>query len=109
MANKVNNDVTIVSDRSRFTDIAMDQAGDALSNKEQEYVKIWSITMSKESAAKFRFLFFIITLLAVLFALIIGFLVWKVYPLLKTEGGFKEILNPMPIFKRKNKDESQES
>jgi len=91
------NDVTVVSDRSRFTDITLETTPESLTGKPSEYVSIWSIVMSKQSAARFRFLFFLITTLAVLLAIIVGWFLWKLYPTLKKRGGLKELLNPIPF------------
>lgn len=91
------NDVTVVSDRSRFTDISLGQMPEALGGKPGEYVSIWNIVMSKKSATRFRFLFFFITTIAVLFALILGWITWKFYPQLKKKGGLRELFNPIPI------------
>lgn len=90
------NDVTVVSDRSRFTDITLGVMPESLSGKPGEYVSIWNIVMSKESAARFRFLFFFITAVAVVLAVAFGWLVWKFYPTLKKKGAFKSLLSPIP-------------
>lgn len=50
------NDVTVISDRARLADIQLGDKGDK-SGKEKEMVSIWSMTMDKESAAKFQSLF----------------------------------------------------
>ncbi|WP_194848002.1 EscJ/YscJ/HrcJ family type III secretion inner membrane ring protein [Candidatus Neptunochlamydia vexilliferae] len=91
------NDVAVVSDRSRFTDITLDQMPESLGGKPGEYVSIWNIVMSKKSAARFRFLFFLITTIAVLLAIILGWVAWKFYPQLKKKGGLKELFNPIPL------------
>ncbi len=91
------NDVAVVSDRSRFTDITLDQMPESLGGKPGEYVSIWNIVMSKKSAARFRFLFFLITTVAVLLAVILGWVAWKFYPQLKKKGGLKELFNPIPL------------
>lgn len=91
------NDVTVVSDRSRFTDITLEQMPEALGGKPGEYVSIWNIVMSKKSALRFRVLFFIITAIAVLLAIILGWISWKFYPQLKKKGGLKELFNPIPL------------
>ena len=96
--------VTIVSDRSRFTDISASSLPQSLDRAGMEYVRIWSMVMSKESASKFRFVFFLLLVLALVLALMIGWLLWKMYPTLKSKGGFNELLNPIPMFKKK-KDE----
>jgi type III secretion protein J len=74
-----------------------------ISAASKEYVRIWSMVMSKESAAKFRSLFFTILLIAFLTLIALGWLVWKVYPIIRTNGGVGELLNPIPLFKKKKK------
>ena len=91
------NDVTVVSDRSRFSDISLEQMPESLSGKPDEYVNIWSVVMSKSSAARFRFLFFFISSIAIILALILGWLIWKIYPLFKKKGILKELLSPTPF------------
>jgi len=93
------NDVAVISDRSRFTDINLTPNIETLDGhaKEKEYVSIWSIVMSKNSTARFRVLFFTLTILAIVFALLLAWLIWKCYPLLKRKGGFKDLLNPTPL------------
>lgn len=90
------NDVTVISDRSRFTDISIGPQGEPLVAAPKEYVSIWSIVMNKDSASRFRFLFFILTFAFLIVAAIGGWLLWKFYPLLRQGKGFKELLNPKP-------------
>jgi len=91
------NDVTVVSDRSRFTDITLGLTPESLSGRPGEYVSIWNIVMSKESATRFRVLFFFITALTVFFAIALGWLIWKFYPTLKKKGALKNLLStPIP-------------
>ncbi|MCX6987492.1 MAG: type III secretion inner membrane ring lipoprotein SctJ [Chlamydiae bacterium] len=91
------NDVTVISDRSRFTDITINAVMEEITPKAKEYVSIWSIVMSKNSAARFRFLFFFLSFLVILLAVISGWMIWKFYPTLKRKGGIKELLHPIPI------------
>src|SRR5581483_8145639 len=51
------NDVTVISDRSRFTDVTLTPSLEPLEPQAKEYVSIWSIVMSKSSASRFRFIF----------------------------------------------------
>lgn len=90
------NDVTVISDRSRFTDITLLEIKDSMISQPKDYVSIWSIVMSKSSAGKFRLLFFAFSFLLALLALIIGWLLWKIYPILKNRG-WSELFNPAPI------------
>lgn len=94
------NDVAVISDRSRFTDITLSPNTESLEGGrmvEKEYVSIWSIVMSKNSAMRFRVLFFTLTIFAIIFAVIMGWLIWKFYPLLKRKGGIKDLLHPSPV------------
>ena len=100
------NDVTVISDRSRFTDIVLTPSVEALEQgKDQEYVSIWSIVMSKKSANRFRTIFFILILFAIVFAVVLGWLVWKFYPLLKKRGGLKALMQPIPLQEEKPPEE----
>ncbi|MEM7174831.1 MAG: type III secretion inner membrane ring lipoprotein SctJ [Chlamydiota bacterium] len=99
------NNVTVVADRSRFTDITLSALGEPVKDKPSEYVSIWSIIMNKESAGRFRFLFFLITSIAVLFALALGWLSWKFYPILKKKSTWKEMFNPVPWLNQKTPPE----
>jgi len=91
------NDVTVVSDRSRFTDITLEQRGESFGGKPNEYVSIWSIVISKSSITRFRFLFFFISSLALILALILGWFIWKFYPTLKKRETLKELFHPIPF------------
>lgn len=91
------NDVTVVSDRSRFTDITLENMPEALGGRPGEYVSVWNIVMSKNSVGRFRVLFFIITTIAVILAVVLGWISWKFYPQLKRKGGLKELFNPVPL------------
>lgn len=96
------NDVTVISDRSRFTDISLNPTTEALEPKAKEYVSIWSIVMSKNSASRFRFIFFLLMIITLVFALILGWVLWKFYPILKKRGGFRSLLHPTPLIEQEN-------
>ena len=90
------NDVTVIPDRARYTDISLGAGAEALTAAPKEYVSIWSIVMNKESASRFRFLFFTLTFAFLIVAAIGAWVIWKFYPILRQEGGWKELLNPKP-------------
>ncbi|MBX9924390.1 MAG: type III secretion inner membrane ring lipoprotein SctJ [Rhabdochlamydiaceae bacterium] len=94
------NDVTVISDKARFTDVTLNQMPQTISGSTssgKEYVSIWSIVMSKKSAGKFQMLFFLLSFCAIVFALLAGWLIWKLYPSLKQKGGLKKLLNLAPF------------
>ncbi|NDE63473.1 MAG: EscJ/YscJ/HrcJ family type III secretion inner membrane ring protein [Chlamydiae bacterium] len=90
-------DVTVVSDRSRLNDISMnDQTKYA-----QDFVQVWSITMTKRSLGTFRFIFGLLLSLVVIALAALGWVLFKLYPLIRENGGFKEFLVFLPISKKK--------
>ena len=104
------NDVTVISDKARFTDITLGQLPENMTLKaqEKEYVSIWSIVMSKSSASRFRTLFFFLSLFTILFALFAVWLIWKLYPSLKIkEGGLKQLFKPTPFRPENNEEKNK--
>ncbi len=92
------NDVTVIADRARFMDITLSPLGEPMmSNAEAEYISIWSIVMTKASAARFRVLFFGLLFISLILAVIVCWILWKFYPVLRHKGGLKELLQPAPI------------
>jgi type III secretion protein J len=91
------NDVTVISDRSRFLDPVMAQTMDTGPNIAKDYVSIWSIMMSKHSVARFRFLFFSLIFSIIVLVAFVGWILWKFYPYLKENGGFKQLFKPLPL------------
>lgn len=91
------NDVTVISDRARFADVSLTPSLEPLEGGMREYVSIWSIVMSKASASKFRFLFFLLIGSAIFLGLLVIWMLWKFYPLLKRRGGFKSFFNTAPL------------
>ncbi|MCF7852390.1 MAG: type III secretion inner membrane ring lipoprotein SctJ [Simkaniaceae bacterium] len=89
------NNVTVVSDRSRYTDISVAEL--SMVPKTNDYVRIWSIVMSRESALKFRAIFFTIMILGTIFAALFGWLLWKFYPTLRRSGGLRDIFKIKPF------------
>ena len=86
MAGSVNGldfeNVAVISDRSRFTDIVLSPEGEPIGGKalEQAYVSIWGVIMTKTSLARFRFIFFSFIILLLLLCAALGWAVYKFYP-----------------------------
>lgn len=74
--------VTVISDRARFADVTLDPQSELIGGKNtpQTYASIWSIVMTKSSLSRFRFLFFTLITLLLLFAVALGWMVYKFYP-----------------------------
>lgn len=91
------NDVTVISDRSRFTDVTLGTSLEAAPNQPRDYTTIWQITMSKQSTLRFRLLFFTLIFTNIVFLVLAIWVLWKVYPLIRKNGGIRQLLNPVPI------------
>ncbi|MBS0615315.1 MAG: type III secretion inner membrane ring lipoprotein SctJ [Verrucomicrobia bacterium] len=91
------NDVTVISDRSRFTDVTINETLEEAVPPPKEHVSIWSIVISKDSVAKFRVLFFTLIFTNIVLLVLLGWILWKFYPVLKEGGGFKQLLHPIPV------------
>lgn len=102
------NDVTVVADRSRLTDISLSPTMEAAASPMRDFVSIWSIVMSKQSAARFRLLFFSLITVNIVFVTLSGWILWKFYPFLRDNGGLKELLSPFPL-KTKSSSEKNET
>jgi type III secretion protein J len=103
--------VTVVSDRSRFTDLSPSESLKELTSaKGDEQVRIWSITMNKNSTGRFRLFFFFLTSITIIFALALGWLIWKMYPVIRNNGGFIKIFNiaAFPVEKKQEPIENNE-
>jgi type III secretion protein J len=84
-------DVTVISDRARFSGIQPFQQGG--SAQEKEYVKVWSIVISKESVGTFRTLFFSLCFFSLVLLFVIGWLVWKILPCMSSKEGRHELFS----------------
>lgn len=91
--------VTVISDRSRFTDVSPEPSPLDKANMggSKDYVSIWNIVLNKDSASRFRTVFFFLIFFGIIFAVVMGWLFWKFYPIIRKQGGFKTLLNPTPI------------
>jgi len=75
-------DVTVVADRSRLTDIRLNPEGQIITSSptEQAKTRIWSIDMDKGSVTRFRLIFFSMIFIIFIFAGFIGLMVYRFYP-----------------------------
>jgi type III secretion protein J len=76
--------VFVISDRSRFADIAVTPEVELIGSKPiQTYASIWGLVMTQGSVAKFRFIFFLFILLLLALMGAIGYLIYRFYPNLR--------------------------
>jgi type III secretion protein J len=87
-------DVSVVGERSRYG-----EASEASTSFEEakQYVNLWSIVVAKESASRFRWIFFSFCILLLLMALALVWLFWKLYPILAKHGGLKGLFSIKPL------------
>lgn len=78
-------DVTLISDKSEIATLRLRPDSDLIGAKARgkEYVSIWSIIMTKASAKRFRVIFFAFIALILVFGGLAGFLIYKLYPLIR--------------------------
>lgn len=103
------NDVTVISDRARFIDVSLTPMSESLEGSGNEYVSIWSIVLNKQSASRFRAVFFLLMFCLFIFALLIGWMIWKFYPLLKQKGSWRNLFKIAPFPEKEVTIESSES
>lgn len=84
--------VTVIGDRARFSDLPSGILASAL-EEEKQYVTVWSIVIAQDSLFRFRLMFFTFTLLSLALLLLLIWVIWKVHPLLKEYGGIKALFN----------------
>jgi len=99
--------VTVVSDRARLSEATPEGMMGTKKTSEKDYVKIWSIVLSSESAGKFRSIFFFLLFAAIIFAAVLGWVIWKLYPTLRQKGGIKKLIKPEPFETKEQKSEPQ--
>lgn len=100
--------VTIISDRARFSEIPIGSLRGLRDKK--ELVSVWTIIIAKEAVWKFRILFFGLVSLLLLLIVSMIWIGWKLYPLLQEHGGVRALLHIQPILAEKpvEKPESEE-
>lgn len=94
--------VTVISERARYSE---SQLNPSLHDDEKQFVSVWSLIVAKESLTRFRIIFFTFTVLILLLLLGLLWLFWKLYPLLKTHGGLKELFKVKPMQVKKEEKE----
>jgi type III secretion protein J len=88
-------DVTVIPERARFVDTQQSLSGASLEDK--QYVSIWSLVIAKESLVRFQVIFFSLSILILVLALTLIWIIWKVLPLLNHQGGIKSLFTIKPV------------
>ncbi len=99
-------DVSVVGERSRYGE-ASDTG--AASEEAKQYVNLWSVIVAKESASRFRWIFFSFCILLLLMALSLVWLLWKLLPVLAKHGGIKGLFSIKPLVASDDKEKIEEA
>lgn len=83
--------VTVIGDKARYSDVTMPTVGQG--QEKQDYVRVWSLVIAKDSLSKFQGIFFTFCMLILILFIIVLWLGWKLYPILKKRGGLKMLFH----------------
>lgn len=83
--------VTVVTDRARFTEASLPTTPEGIAQKEWE--SVWSIVMTKDSIGRFRTIFTILFIIIFLLAAALGWFIWKLFPIVAQGGGIPALFN----------------
>lgn len=97
-------DVTIIADRARFSEISPEGQGSII-EEPKEYVSIWSIVLAKDSVNRFRLVFFSFSLLILALVLMLIWVIWKFSPLFGKVGGMKQLFTIHPLHLEGHKEQ----
>jgi type III secretion protein J len=90
--------VTVIADRARSSyDIEEGGVEELMKEKDKEYVKTWGVILAKESVSHFQFIFFTFSGILLLLCLVVGWVVWKISPLMEKFGGMPAFFTTLPF------------
>ncbi|NGX27794.1 MAG: hypothetical protein K940chlam6_01732, partial [Chlamydiae bacterium] len=87
--------VSVVADRALISDIALQSYGKP--EQLQEFVGIWSVVISKDSATRFRLIFYSFIILLFILLCALAWIIWKFFPVIQKHGGLKALYLPQQI------------
>ena len=86
--------VTVIPDRARFNELPSGILGVP---EEKNFINVWGLIIGKESLTTFRIVFFSFLIATVLLLLSLIWLIWKIFPVLESNGGMKELFHLEPL------------
>lgn len=98
--------VTVVADRARYSDVTLNQAPSTTS-PELEYVKIWSVVVAKDSVGVFRTIFSIFCIFIFILVCLLAWLFWKCYPMINKVGGVSSLWKDLKPLHLENKEDEK--
>ena len=98
--------VTIIADKARFSDVSALEPNTSSSNI--ELVRIWTIPVLKQATTRFQIIFFSLIALAAVLFLSTLWMLWKIIPVAKECGGLRQLCSIHPlVIKQKNPEEKE--
>lgn len=92
--------VTVIGDRAKFSEQPL--GGQGFGEEERPYVNVWTLTIAQSSLTRFRVIFFSFTVAILLLLLLLLWLLWKLAPILKQAGGYKQLFSMHPLHVEKS-------
>lgn len=107
-------DVTVVTDRARFTDInlrSLEPKSEVSPWGNQDFVKIWSIVVSQQSVGAFRTILFLLCFFLLILVLAVGWAAWKFQDVFKQVKNVKSLftLDPLKVELQKEEQKPDEN
>lgn len=103
-------DVTVVTDRARFTDVSvnsLEPRTKATPWGNQNYVRIWNVVVEENSAGTFRTILFLFCVFMILLVIILGWTAWKFQNFFKNKEHLKAYFSAEPIKGLSKESESE--
>lgn len=85
--------VTVVGERTRAGETGFESQSAESAAPEKQLVIVWSLLVAKESLTRFRVIFFSFFVAILILLALLGWLFWKIYPVLKNSGGFLQLFS----------------
>jgi type III secretion protein J len=102
--------VTVISDRSRFTDINLAPPDSVLLEEEKYFVTIWGMMIAKSSVGLFRFVFLLLCAFVLLLIGLLLFTLYKALPYIHEKGGLASFyIPPKPKVEKKEEEKEEPS
>jgi type III secretion protein J len=84
--------VSVVTDRALYADISLEPLQKL--EEKKDFISIWSITVAKDSATRFRIIFYAFIILLFLLACLLAWMIWKFWQIIESRGGFASLFRP---------------
>lgn len=87
--------VTVIADKGRFGDTAIQRAKAGQNNV--ELVRIWTVVVAQESVGRFQMIFLTLSGLTLIFFFGFVWMLWKILPVATQRGGLSQLFTLHPL------------